>query len=115
MGFYLLKNAAGLRELIVAIRSNMISDNYVQRLITNCQLGNLEKILFVVPGLNSLPGILKLTINTVHAIMHLCPNLRKLGNILSWDVSVEEMVEAESIVMDMKLILRLSTEKMTMR
>merc|ERR1711963_1061706 len=71
--FYLLKNARGLRELIVAVRSNMINDNYVQRLVTVCQLEKLQKILFVVPGLNSLPGILKLTINTVHALMHLCP------------------------------------------
>ena len=113
--FYLLKNATGLRELIVAIRSNMINDNYVQRLITHCQMDKLEKILFVVPGLNSLPGILKLTINTVHAMMHLCPDLRKLGNILSWDVTMEDVVEVESIVMDMKYDLEIVNRKMTMR
>ena len=113
--FYLLKNARDLRELIVATRSNMICDHYVQRLISDCQLEKLEKILFVVPGVNSLPGILKLSINTVHALMHLCPNLTKLGNILSWDVSTEEVVEVESIISDMNYDLEIVNRKMTMR
>jgi len=113
--FYLLKNAKDLRELIVATRSNMINDTYVQRLVTECQLEKLEKILFVVPGVNSLPGIIKLTINTVHAFMHLCPNLNKIGNILSWDVNPEEVLEVESIVSDMNYDLEIVNRKMTMR
>ena len=113
--FYLLKNARGLRELIVAVRSNMINDNYVQRLVTVCQLEKLQKILFVVPGLNSLPGILKLTINTVHALMHLCPDLNKLGNILSWTVASEEVAEVQSIILDMNYDLEIVNRKMTMR
>lgn len=113
--FYLLKNARDLRELIVAIRSNMINDNYVQRLVTDCKLEKLEKVLFVVPGLNSLPGILKLTVNTVHALMHLCPDLGKLGNILSWSVTSEEVMEVESIVADMNYDLEIVNRKMTMR
>ena len=80
---YLLSNAKELRELIVAIRSNVINDYYIQRLITECELFALEKIMIVVPGLNSLHGILKLKVNTVHALMHLCPNLTRLGNLLS--------------------------------
>ena len=113
--FYLLKNARDLRELIVAIRSNMINDSYVQRLVTDCELEKLEKVLFVVPGLNSLPGILKLTVNTVHALMHLCPDLGKLGNILSWSVTSEEVMEVESIVADMNYDLEIVNRKMTMR
>ena len=113
--FYLLKNARDLRELIVAVRSPLISDTYVQRLVTDCQLVKLQKILFVVPGLNSLPGILKLTINTVHALMHLCPDLAKLGNILSWTVASEEVAEVESIILDMNYDLEIVNRKMTMR
>ena len=112
---YLLKNARDLRELIIAVRSNMISDHYVQNLVTQCQLTRLEKILFVVPGLNSLPGILKLTANTVHALLHLCPELRKLGNILSWSVTLEDVLELETIVMDMNYDLEIVNRKMTMR
>ena len=93
----------------------MINDTYVQRLVTECQLEKLEKILFVVPGVNSLPGIIKLTINTVHAFMHLCPNLNKIGNILSWDVNPEEVLEVESIVSDMNYDLEIVNRKMTMR
>ena len=97
------------------VRSPLISDTYVQRLVTDCQLVKLQKILFVVPGLNSLPGILKLTINTVHALMHLCPDLAKLGNILSWTVASEEVAEVESIILDMNYDLEIVNRKMTMR
>ena len=113
--FYILRNARQLRELIIAIRSNLINDNYIQRLVNQCELDQLEKILLVVPGLNSLPGILKLTINTVHALMQLCPKLRKLGNILSWDVTQEDVIEVESIVLDLNYDLEIVNRKMTMR
>ena len=113
--FYLLKNARDLRELIVAVRSNIINDNYVQRLVTVCQLEKLQKILFVVPHRNSLPGILKLTINTVHTLMRLCPDLNKLGNILSWTVASEELAEVQSNINDENYDIEIVNKVMTMR
>eukprot|EP00090_Calanus_glacialis_P047559 TRINITY_DN9938_c0_g1_i3.p1 TRINITY_DN9938_c0_g1~~TRINITY_DN9938_c0_g1_i3.p1 ORF type:complete len:181 (-),score=53.86 TRINITY_DN9938_c0_g1_i3:29-571(-) len=112
---YLLRNAKELTELIIAIRSNVINDYYIQRLITDCELYELEKIMIVVPGLNSLPGILKLKVNTVHALMHHCPNLTKLGNLLSWDVDKEEALEVEQVVAEMNYNLEVVNKKMTMR
>ena len=113
--FYLLKNARDLRELIVAVRSNIIDDNYVQKLVQDCQLFKLQKILFVVPNRNSLPGILKLTINTVHTLMHLCPDLNKLGNILSWTVDSDELWEVQSIIQDENYDIEIVNKVMTMR
>jgi len=112
---YLLRNAKELRELIVAIRSNVINDYYIQSLVTDYELFGLEKIMIVVPGLNSLHGILKLKVNTVHALMHLCPNLKKLGNLLSWDVAPEEAMEVEQVVAEMNYNLEVVNKKMTMR
>jgi len=112
---YLLRNAKELSELIIAIRSNVINDYYIQKLITDCELFELEKIMIVVPGLNSLPGILKLKVNTVHALMHHCPNLTKLGNLLSWDVDKEESLEVEQVVIEMNYNLEVVNKKMTMR
>jgi hypothetical protein len=40
--------------------------------------------MIVVPGLNSLYGILQLTATTLHHILTACPNIRKIGNLLSW-------------------------------
>lgn len=113
--FYLLRNAKNLTELLIAIRSNLINDYYIQRLISDCELFNLEKIMIVVPGLNSLPGILKLKVNTIHALMHLCPNLSKLGNILSWDIDKEELSEIEQVISYENYDLDLVNKKMTMR
>jgi len=112
---YLLRNAKELTELLIAIRSNLINDYYVQRLITDCELFALEKVMIVVPGLNSLPGILKLKVNTVHALMHLCPNLTKIGNLLSWDVVKEDVLELEQMILEMNYNLELVNKKMTMR
>jgi len=112
---YLLRNAKELTELIIAIRSNVINDYYIQRLVTDNELFNLEKVMIVVPGLNSLPGILKLKVNTVHALMHLCPNLTKLGNLLSWDVDKEESLEVEQMVAELNYNIEVVNKKMTMR
>jgi len=112
---FLLRNARGLRELILAVRSSLVNDCYVHRLVMQCQLFSLQKVLLVVPGLNSLPGILKLRIHTVHSLMHLCPDLRKLGNILSWDVTPEEVAEVEQIVTEMNYDLEIVNRKMTIR
>jgi len=112
---YLLRNAKELTELLIAIRSHLINDHYIQALVTDCELFNLEKVMIVVPGLNSLPGILKLKVNTVHALMHLCPQLTKIGNLLSWDVDKADVLELEQTVVEMNYDLELVNKKMTMR
>jgi hypothetical protein len=42
--------------------------------------------MIVVPGLNSLPGILNLTAASMERILAACPNIRKIGNLLSWNL-----------------------------
>jgi hypothetical protein len=42
--------------------------------------------MIVVPGLNSLPGILNLTATSMERILAACPNIRKIGNLLSWNL-----------------------------
>ena len=78
----------------------MIEDNHLR---------GLEKVLIVVPGLNSLPGILKLHVrqethfssvslmriwqeHTVQTILNFCPSLNKLGNLLSWSVEPHQVI-----------------------
>ena len=112
---YVLRNAKGLTELVIAVRSVTIDDRYVQRLILDCELFQLEKVMIVVPGLNSIRGILKLKVNTIHALMDWCPNLRKLGNLLSWNVDKADVLEVEQIISEMNYDLELVNKKMTMR
>ena len=71
--------------------------------------------MIMVPGLNSRPGILKLKVNTAHSLMHLCPNLTKLGNLLSWDVDKEESLEVEQMVAELNYNIEVVNKKMTMR
>jgi len=114
---YVLRNAKGLTELVLAVRSLAIDDHYVQRLILDCELFQLETVMIVVPGLNSHRhrGILRLGVNTIHSLMDLCPNLRKLGNLLSWCVDKADVLEVEQIISEMNYDLELVNKKMTMR
>jgi len=113
---YLLRNTGPrLRELIIAMRSSVITDQYICTLIENNHLRGLEKILIVVPGLNSLPGILKLHEHTVQTILNYCPNLHKLGNLLSWSIEPHQVMELEATVKEMNWDLTIMNGKMTMR
>jgi hypothetical protein len=50
----------------------------------------VEKVMIVVPGLNSLPGILNLTATSLERILASCPNIKKIGNLLSWKLRRSE-------------------------
>ena len=51
------------------MRSSTLDDLYVCDLIERCNLSNLEKLLVVVPGLNNLPNILKLSSSTFNFVL----------------------------------------------
>ena len=86
---YILRNALDLKELIIAVRSCTINHKHISTLLQDCKLSKLEKLLIVVPGMNSLPNILNLNMNTVYFVIDYCRNLKKLGNILSWTLEEE--------------------------
>jgi len=113
---YLLRNTGPrLRELILAVRSHVITDHYLCSLLADCSLTGLEKVLVVVPGLNSIPGILHLHTLTLQTLLHTCPNLRKVGNLLSWSIQPEEVEEAVATARDMNWDIEIMHTKMTMR
>lgn len=51
------------------MRSSTLDDLYVCDLIERSNLTNLDKLLIVVPGLNNLPNILKLTTSTFNFVL----------------------------------------------
>ena len=83
---YILKNAKGLKELIIALRSNTITDQYICGLLKQNKLNQLQKIMIVVPGLNNLPRVLNLGMESVNFMLDFCQNLRILGNLMSWKI-----------------------------
>jgi len=112
---FLLRNTSGLRELILAVRTSTITDTYLNQLIAQCRLTELEKVLIVVPGLNSLHGIIQLTSTSVHQLLHCCPRLSKVGNLLSWSVEKEEVVELREMVQEHNYQLEILDKRMNMR
>ena len=97
---YILRNAVDLTELIIALRSYVINDDYICGLLIDCSLYKLEKLLIVVPGVNNLPGVIKLTMHTVSFVMDFCATMKKLGNVLSWDVSKTDIANLKQKVKD---------------
>jgi len=111
---FLVQNAP-LKELILAIRSNVIKDSFIIDLIRGHRLSELEKVFLVVPGVNSLPGILNLTEQTVDYLINNCPNIKKIGNLLSWKLDSVFKEELMTSVTDMNWDLEIVDKKMTMR
>lgn len=113
---YLLRNAP-LKELILAVRSSTICDNYVvNTLLPACRSTQaVEKVMIVVPGLNSLPGILNLTATSLERILTACPNIRKIGNLLSWKLQSEDILELLETASELNWDLEVVNQKMTMR
>ena len=84
---YIVRNSSQrLKELTIALRSHIISDEYICGLLTEHNLIHLEKVLIVVPGLNNLPRVLSLTMQSVNFILDFCPKLKSLGNLRSWNI-----------------------------
>ena len=113
---YILKNACDLTQLKIALRSYVINDNYICGLLIDSCLYKLEKLLIVVPGVNNLPGVLKLTMQTVEFVVNFCSSIKSLGNVLSWDVlkTDEEFVKLKRKIKEENLDLDLICRHMVM-
>lgn len=112
---FLTRNAP-LKEMILAIRSKTINDSFIKDLIKTNHLTGLEKLLLVVPGVNSIPGILDLTENTVEYVIKNCKNIKKLGNLLSWKIEREFFKrELRATIKESNWDLEIIDKRMTMR
>ena len=93
---YILQNCGPqLQELFIAVRApNLLTDGYVQSLVEDFGLFNLEKVVIVLPGHNDKEAtLLNLSVNTVDYLLQKCPRLRKVENLLTWNVSQEEFAQ----------------------
>ena len=114
---YILRNASELKELIIAVRSSTINHGNIIRLLQDCRLSKLEKLLIVVPGMNSLPNILNLNMNTLYFVIDYCPLLKKLGNLLSWSLEEDAVLLNDFLeeVSESNFEIELLNQKMVMR
>jgi len=112
--YFLLRNAA-LTELILALRSEIVQDSTLIPLFQKINTQEFEKVLICVPGNNSMPGIINLTENFVNCVNIHCPNLKKLGNLLSWKVNPEYVDELECSIKECNWDLTIINKKMCLR
>ena len=109
---YILKNAQKLQQLIIALRSYFINDDYLCDLLMQRELCALTKLNIVVPGLNNMPNVIPLTMRSLNFIMHFCPQVKSIGNLLSWNLNGEEFEicqkNLESNNYDIELIHRVT-------
>ena len=114
---YILRNASDLKELIIAVRSSTINHQNITKLLEECNLRSLEKLLLVVPGMNSLPNILNLNMSTLYFIIDFCPAMKKLGNLLSWSLEDEVILLNDFMeeISDCNFDIEILNKKMLMR
>ena len=113
---YLLRNAGeALRELIVAARTSTLTDSFMRSLVTQHGLRGLEKLLFVVPGVNDIGGALALTTDFASFAIDFMPRLRKIGNLISWTVGPEDLHVIQQDCSMTNYDLEIVCRKMVMR
>lgn len=112
---YLLKNSHNLKELIIAVRTATITDAYLYQLLTEFDLNQLEKIVIVVPGTNSVKGTIALSNTSLEYLLFFCPNLTKIGNLLSWKVEEKEIEDLQEMIREHNYQLEVLNKKMIFR
>jgi len=112
---YLIRNGP-LKELIIGIRSNIINNQFIGNILCRPNLAEIEKILIMIPGNNSIPGTLNtVTEVTVDYILNNCRYVNKLGNLLSWNVKDEYKIDLYEKIKEQKWNLNVIDRKMTLR
>lgn len=112
---YLIRNGP-LRELIVGIRSNQINNTLMCNMLCRPNLAEIEKILIMIPGTNSIQGTLtNLTEFSVDFILNNCRYINKLGNLLSWNLKDEYKIELYEKIKEQRWNLQVIDRKMTLR
>ncbi len=84
---YILTNGQSLTDLTLAMRTHIFSDTFMVNLFLKCNVSNLEKLQILLPANNNLPGVFPLSVEAIEAILANCPNIRMIGNLLSWSVA----------------------------
>jgi len=112
---YLIRNGP-LKELIIGIRSNIINNQFIGNILCRPNLAEIEKILIMIPGNNSIPGTLNtVTEVTVDYILNNCRYVNKLGNLLSWNVKDEYKIDLYEKIKEQKWNLNVIDRKMILR
>lgn len=90
---YILHKSSLLREVVFAMNNSLFCDTFIQTLFSSIQTTKLREIMILVPHKNIAASSINLTMSSVEALICICPKLEKLGNLLVWDVSLEEIQE----------------------
>lgn len=89
---FLLCNGQKLQELFIAIRSPMVCGSYIANMLREFDIASLTKLMILVPGLNNLPKVLNISKEEASEMIYRLPELKKLGNLISWKISDEDYV-----------------------
>lgn len=111
---FLTRNAP-LRELIVAVRSPVINDKFVQKLLKKPNFSEIEKILLLIPGVNSIKSTLKIHDETLEYIINNCKKIKKIGNLLSWSLSDDSKEDLKAKALEQRWDIEIIDKKMIMR
>lgn len=90
---YVLHKSLNLTEIVLAMKNMLFCDSFVVSLFSSLYLAKLKHLMILVPHKNVTLSSFSLSMSTVEALISMCPQLEQLGNLLVWDVSLEEIQE----------------------
>lgn len=90
---YVLHKSNKLMEVSLAMKNPYMSDSYIQQLFSSILTSSIKHIMLLIPFKNVSLSSLSISMATVETLIGLCPQLEQLGNLLVWDVCLEEIQE----------------------
>lgn len=90
---YILHKSSVLVEVTLVMCNLLFCDNFIKQLFSSIQSDNIKEIMILIPHRNFIGSSINLTMTSVEILLKLCPQLQKLGNILVWNISLEEYQE----------------------
>lgn len=92
----MLYNTDRLEDLKLLVRSASISDDWLSQLFSSINTSVVKNLLIALPGRNLIQQAIDLSMSSVHMIISCTPKLRKLRNLLVWNIRPEEVHKLQS-------------------
>ncbi|XP_042221234.1 uncharacterized protein LOC121865750 isoform X2 [Homarus americanus] len=97
LALFLLSEARLIQELFLLVRSPGVHHDFMNTLLVVNPLSHLKILIADVPRRTLAAPMLDLTIETAYLLINSCPYLQLLGNLISWNVTPEEVAELQSV------------------
>ncbi|KAG0714841.1 hypothetical protein GWK47_013317 [Chionoecetes opilio] len=94
---FLVRGVHTLQELYLLVRCLGVTHNYIMALLALNSLPALKIFIADVPHRTLAAPMMELNLETAYLLIHTCPALHTLGNLICWDITPQEVAELQAM------------------